>query len=656
MSELVADAEAGASGFARRLRILGILIASIVAVGTPVVFSVLLYTPDGVSKNGLITHLLVPTADVLIMLLIVLMAKRTGMAGKVELAWLRRGPSEVAAVFFLPVAAVLLMLPAAWLTTKLGVGQPSNTMFTPEGRNLAFFLALAARIVIVTPILEEVFWRGFVQRALERVAGPLPALVGQAVLFSSVHLPPFGRLGPALALALVAGTWRWKRRTLVPIILAHMILNGLYCAGQWPHWHDYSKVRIVADCVDQMTQAARPATYDPNADAREEYERGFHAAVKMPELLGVFRRGFPVDWSEEAFSQFRAWVAANEGALEHMTQGARKPYYWPQYVGNSAMLAGMPQSVGARDLAFVLDTRIKLRAFDGENDLLLADIATLYRFAGHFGGAKVLSHQLLGIAMRTLVSNTIRGILVCEPLEPQTLAAIQQQLEQLGQAGEMTLDFTLERLVWQDGVQRMFTDEGDGRGRVPRVAVTQWEDLPGLLTSLIEPMTPAQSVDFVGLDRQQTTRCAEEFLNHVEIAAAQTPWQFRNEPNGVKRVLDDLLQENPYVGLLGNACLGVLDLPWRARADLDALVATIAAIRYEAEHGEYPDSLTQLVEAGLLRQAPQDPYSNDSLVYKRNDDGFLLYSRGLDFDDDGGVPSRWGDGPDGGDQVFWPVR
>jgi hypothetical protein len=319
------------------------------------------------------------------------------------------------------------------------------------------------------------------------------------------------------------------------------------------------------------------------------------------------------------------------------------------------MLAGMPQLVGARDLAFALDTRIKLRAFDGEDDLLVSDMTTLYRFAGHFGGVKVLSHQLLGIAIRTLLIGTIRGTLVCESLEPQTLAVLQRQLERLGDTDPNTLDFAIERLVWQDGIQRMFTEEGGGKGRVPRIALTQWEGLPEPLRAVLDPMTPDQNPDLLGLDRLQTTRCAEEFLNQIEIAAAQTPWEFRNEPNGPKGVLDRLLQENPLVGLLGGACLGVAHLPWRARADLDALVASIAAIRYEADRGEYPDSLAQLVEAGFLRRAPRDPYSNGPLIYKRVASGFLLYSCGVDLDDDGGILSRWGDGPDGGDQVFWPV-
>ena len=79
-------------------------------------------------------------------------------------------------------------------------------------------------------------------------------------------------------------------------------------------------------------------------------------------------------------------------------------------------------------------------------------------------------------------------------------------------------------------------------------------------------------------------------------------------------------------------------------------------LRYSAEHNKYPDSLTRLVETGLLRSVPRDPYSDGSLIYKYGAGGFLLYSRGRDFDDDEGVPTQWGQGPEGGDQVFWPIR
>lgn len=656
MSELVAGAVTGAGGSPRRLRVLSILVLSILLVVIPVLFSTVLYTPDGMSRNGLVTHLLVPLADVLTMLLIVLVVRRTGAVGDLDLVWFRRSPLDAAAILLLPIAAVLLMLPAAVWTDTLGLRLAPDRVFVPEGRDFAFFVTLTIGVGLVTPVLEELFWRGFVQRAFERLVGPLPALLAQAVLFAAVHLTPFGRFGPALALGLVAGTWRWRRRTLAPIILAHVILNGLYCVGQWPHWLDNSRVKITTDYVTQMAEASRPSEYDPNADARDCYEQAFRASVQMPEMLGVFRRGVPTEWSEEAFEQFRVWVAANRQAMEYMARGAEKPCYQPVYTGDSAMFAGMPEGAGALRLAFILDTRIKLRAFDGEDEQLLADVATQYRFARHFDGRKVLSHQLFGVSVRTMLASTLRGILASESIASETLDALQRQLERFEDEDENPLDFTLERLIWLDGIQRMFTDEGNGEGRIPRAVVTQWDNLPKPLKLLIDPMTPAQNTSLLSLDRRETTDCVEEFFRTIRIAATMTPWEFHAEPNGVRDVLDELIRRNTYVGLLGTVCRGVIDLPWHARADVSALTATIAAIRYEMEHDEYPDSLTQLVESGFLRRVPKDPYSAGPLIYKRTGGSFLLYSCGSDFDDDDGTPSQWGQGEQGGDQVFWPAR
>ncbi len=73
-------------------------------------------------------------------------------------------------------------------------------------------------------------------------------------------------------------------------------------------------------------------------------------------------------------------------------------------------------------------------------------------------------------------------------------------------------------------------------------------------------------------------------------------------------------------------------------------------------HDEHPVSLDDLVRTGYLGRAARDYFSKDGLlIHQRTGGDFLLYSRGLDFDDDGGTPSRWGQGEKGGDQVFWPV-
>ena len=187
------------------------------------------------------------------------------------------------------------------------------------------------------------------------------------------------------------------------------------------------------------------------------------------------------------------------------------------------MLAGMSQAAGARDLAFVLDARIKLDAFDGDDERLLADVETLYRFACHFGGTTVLSHQLLGVSMRSLMSGTIRGILAYEPVPPETLAILQERLKRLRDRDHNVLDFTLERLVWLDGIQRISTDEGDGHGRIPRTMVTQRDGVPNVLRRLIDPMTPQQNTAFPSPRRQETTRRARQSLGRQQGAAGQVP-------------------------------------------------------------------------------------------------------------------------------------
>ena len=61
-----------------------------------------------------------------------------------------------------------------------------------------------------------------------------------------------------------------------------------------------------------------------------------------------------------------------------------------------------------------------------------------------------------------------------------------------------------------------------------------------------------------------------------------------------------------------------------------------------------------------MEKLPMDPYSDGTLVYKKTDDGFLLYSLGENLCDDGGQVFRDDEGKikkwaSEGDWVFWPV-
>ncbi len=80
-----------------------------------------------------------------------------------------------------------------------------------------------------------------------------------------------------------------------------------------------------------------------------------------------------------------------------------------------------------------------------------------------------------------------------------------------------------------------------------------------------------------------------------------------------------------------------------AAAHRDQSMAEIGLFRvvlglkaYKYERGVYPDSLEKLKET-LDWQLPEDPFTGNDFVYRRQADGFKLYSWGSDLEDDGGI-------------------
>jgi len=77
---------------------------------------------------------------------------------------------------------------------------------------------------IGAPIVEEIFFRGLLQRSLIRKVGPIWGIGLTAVIFGAVHFEPLQF--PALALAGAAfGILAYRSGRLGPSIVAHMLFN-----------------------------------------------------------------------------------------------------------------------------------------------------------------------------------------------------------------------------------------------------------------------------------------------------------------------------------------------------------------------------------------------------------------------------------------------
>ncbi len=118
------------------------------------------------------------------------------------------------------------------LTTIYGIawfgifGEPSTnidlgTDWESSSIDIAFlFLSFA----IVTPIAEELLFRGYILDSIKRMHGDWPAIIGSALLFALVHVNLFGTV-PIIMAGVIYGWLRIKTGSLLPSIACHMMWN-----------------------------------------------------------------------------------------------------------------------------------------------------------------------------------------------------------------------------------------------------------------------------------------------------------------------------------------------------------------------------------------------------------------------------------------------
>ena len=153
------------------------------------------------------------------------------------------------AVYLLWVAPDLLW-PAYrqhWLFQNSLMGKVASTV-PGEVRGDGFVLTLRfVRAALIVPIVEELFWRGWLPRWLDHPSGFLSRPLGAfsrfafwstAVLFALEH-------GSFWDVGLVAGVlynwWLTRTKSLGDLILAHAVTNGclgvhVLVLGEWRYW------------------------------------------------------------------------------------------------------------------------------------------------------------------------------------------------------------------------------------------------------------------------------------------------------------------------------------------------------------------------------------------------------------------------------------
>ena len=133
-----------------------------------------------------------------------------------------------------------------WLFDNAVMGHAVSSIPDDLRRNMGFITIRTLSCVVTVPILEELFWRGWLMRWLiERDFLKIPVGTYATAAFWIVALLFASEHGSYWDVGLVAGVvynwWCVRTKNLADCILAHAVTNAMLSAyvlltGQWQYW------------------------------------------------------------------------------------------------------------------------------------------------------------------------------------------------------------------------------------------------------------------------------------------------------------------------------------------------------------------------------------------------------------------------------------
>ena len=335
----------------------------------------------------------------------------------------------------------------------------------------------------------------------------------------------------------------------------------------------------------------------------------------------------------------------------------------------------LPQFASLRDAAKIIAIDMMMAVEKADGERATRDAEAIIALSIHVQEGRILIGDLVGMSIRSIVVNRILMALEWKPntFTDSQLKRLQNALRSVPPALERP-DFTSERLMFEDIVQRVYTDDGHGDGRF----APQWKQLR--LISVLESVSAGNHGKKQGATTQFTLLASwlsqpfafyaiagrKEALDHYDASIKRLAGQPNDSLNDAVTAL--AIAEEEFVesmtahgarffleGILMPA-LGKVVFSFQIdRANRDACVISIAAELYHRANGKWPASATDL--APLCNgNAPRDSWNGKSILMETDANGFRMWSVGRDGVDDRGNLKKSTQAKDSVDWVWLAPR
>jgi len=342
----------------------------------------------------------------------------------------------------------------------------------------------------------------------------------------------------------------------------------------------------------------------------------------------VFKAGGYINWPEANIFLVRSLLKKNEGALNLARQATliEKCRFPLEYEKGPKML--LPHLSKMARLARLLALKAGLQSREGQTDESLKTIQVGLRLGKSLLAEPICISQLVRISINIIVLNEMEMILDQKKTQPTTYEDLIRELDGLEGRRAFTRSLEGERAIWLWAFKE------------PSMAVEYPGEYRLYGSYLLRPILKMDEVHYLRM------------MGRI-IALSRLPYyQAIARVKDFKKELGDVPRYCYLTRILVPALNNAFVRQTQSEAQIRAAKLALALKIYKAKKGTYPLSLKALTPE-ILPQLPQDPFTGKDYIYRREGEGFIVYSLGLNLKDDQGAFERthWKEG-----DIPWRVR
>lgn len=385
----------------------------------------------------------------------------------------------------------------------------------------------------------------------------------------------------------------------------------------------------------------------------------------------------PVFPGQRRWADFAAHCVANSKSVELLREAARKRYLGAvltdhdneelgyqcrstQYrkkipTANPRLVDVVLPYDNAIPAGFALlriDALIALESMDAQR--CASDIEAILGMINHLFEVRYPSTHLTAWCFLTQTYELIASVLDLRPevLADQEWTSLAHKLSEFNADDVFSKYIAFRRLVFEDLIQRVYTDGGNGSGRLtqPDDSLRYYMRDPAFYSFTDNFETSPNLFDralfpFMSAAIASRSEILAEFdaLMKLNIQYQSTPLWMRDKPMAdeitIKWQEDRRWLRFLPLDLFYTSMSNVISESDISLQQRDGTLVAIAMELYHRKTGDYPLTLNQLVPQ-FLPTVPPDRYDGKPLRYKLVKDHPVLYSIGVDRIDSGGSPPK----------------